>query len=299
MNDGCYSKYDYFERSIQVMSSANPKVTIIVAVYNGAKTLQQCIDSIASQSYSNKELIILDGGSTDGTLEILKANQDKLTIWVTEPDEGIYDAWNKGVKQAHGDWICFIGADDYFWDSMVLERVVRQLYNIPSDILFAYGSVSVVNHYGDQLYKLGEPWELLSKRIKKIMCIPQPGSMHRKAYFEKHGLFDTSFRIAGDYELLLRELKLNSAFFLGYDVLVGMRHGGMSSNPETSLNGWREVRQAQLMHGIKILSFPLLFAIMRAYTRMMLWKLLGEAVTRKILDLGRRVRGLPVLWTKT
>ena len=91
-----------------------PLITIIIAVFNGAKTLQQCIDSVAQQSYPNKELIIIDGGSKDGTLDLLKANSEKIDYWVSETDNGIYNAWNKGLAQANGDWICFLGADDFF-----------------------------------------------------------------------------------------------------------------------------------------------------------------------------------------
>ncbi|MDL5501794.1 MAG: glycosyltransferase, partial [Candidatus Methanoperedens sp.] len=101
-------------------------------VYNGAKTLQRCIDSVSNQSYLNKELIIIDGGSTDGTIEILRSSQDKITYWQSGPDNGIYDAWNKALDHARGDWICFLGSDDYLWKSNVFEEIMPHLVKAES-----------------------------------------------------------------------------------------------------------------------------------------------------------------------
>ena len=106
---------------------SQPLFTIIIAVFNGAKTLQQCIDSVAQQSYPNKQLIIIDGGSTDGTVELLQANDQSISYWVSEPDAGIYNAWNKGLKQANGEWICFLGADDYFYQVSLGKRLNNDL----------------------------------------------------------------------------------------------------------------------------------------------------------------------------
>ncbi|MEQ1667696.1 MAG: glycosyltransferase [Sulfuriferula sp.] len=91
--------------------ASTPLISIIIAVYNGKATLQQCIDSVVQQTYSNKELIIIDGGSKDGTVELLEENRNKFSYWESEPDRGIYNAWNKGLTQAKGEWICFLGAD--------------------------------------------------------------------------------------------------------------------------------------------------------------------------------------------
>ena len=89
-----------------------PLVSIIIAVYNGANTLQDCLDSIKQQTYQNIELIIIDGGSTDATIDVLNEYDAQISYWISEPDDGIYNAWNKGVVQAKGEWICFLGADE-------------------------------------------------------------------------------------------------------------------------------------------------------------------------------------------
>ena len=277
----------------------NALITIIIAVFNGAKTLQQCIDSVAQQSYPNKQLIIIDGGSTDGTVELLQANDQSISYWVSEPDAGIYNAWNKGLKQANGEWICFLGADDYFWDDQVLASMSRLLVKLPVNIRVAYSQIMLLSENGQELYLSGEPWQKVKQRFKQLMSIPHPGTMHRRDLFEQHGYFDESFRIAGDYELLLRDLKTADAEFIPDLVTVGMLQGGISSNPKNTLLQLHEVRRAQQKHGLKMPSIKWLMAVLRVYIRLFLWRVIGEKATLKALDSGRRIMGLPPHWTRT
>lgn len=285
--------------SIAEPASPSPLITVIVAVYNHVRTLQQCIDSVVRQTYPNKELIIIDGGSKDGTVDLLEENREQISYWISEPDRGIYNAWNKGLAQAHGEWICFLGADDFLWDAQVLERVAAQLVMIPPDIRVAYGQIMLLNNQGENLYPVGEPWKKVKERFKQIMSVPHPGLMHRRSLFEQHGNFDESFRIAGDYELLLRELKTADAFFISDIILAAMRQGGVSSDPANSLVGIRELRAAQRKNGQRWPGRIWLTAMANAYIRLLLWNLLGEHAARRILDLGRRIMGLPAFWTKT
>ena len=277
---------------------SSPIITIIVAVYNGIETLQQCIDSVANQTYSNTQLIIIDGGSKDGTIDLLKVNQHKISYWVTEPDKGIYNAWNKGLIHARGDWICFLGADDYFWDNRVLEGVVGTLSGLSNDINVAYGQVMLITKDDKPLYKVGKSWDQMKRLFTKSMSIPHPGLMHRNSLFIKNGNFDESFRIVGDYELLLRELKTNDASFIPI-VITGVRQGGVSCNSGHSLTLLKEVRRAQIKHGFYMPSALLLLAFFRLLIRKIVWYSLGESRARKLLDFGRRIIGLPEYWTKT
>ncbi len=277
-----------------------PLISIVVATYNGAATLQQCINSIALQTYPHKELIIIDGGSTDGTVELLKTSQQKITYWVSEPDRGIYQAWNKALPRARGEWICFLGADDHFWDEHVLTRMAEELAKLLPEIRVAYGQIMLLNGGGERLYAVGEPWERLRQRFLKSMCIPHPGMMHRRSLFEEHGGFDESFRIAGDYELLLRELKTADAAFIPNLVTVGMRQGkGESSHPAATLRVLQETRRAQRMHGQRLPSRSWFFSVTKAYFRLLLWHVFGEPIARKTLDFGRRLLGQPAYWTRT
>jgi glycosyltransferase involved in cell wall biosynthesis len=277
----------------------NPLISVIVAVFNGDKTLQQCIDSVAQQNYANKELIIIDGGSKDETPDLLESNQQKISYWISEPDTGVYNAWNKGLLKAKGEWICFLGADDYFLDAQVLERMAAQLLTVPSEICVAYGQVMLLNNIGESLYPIGEPWRVVRERFKQVMCVPHPGLMHRRSLFDRRGNFDESFRIGGDYELLLRELKTGEAMFIPGIITVAMRQGGISSSPSNAIEAMQESRRAQRMHGQY---FPGLFWIMamaRVYFRLLLTNLMGEKMARKLLDLARQIKGLPPYWTKT
>ena len=270
---------------------STPLISIVVAVYNGAKTIQQCVDSISHQTYPNKELIIIDGGSLDGTVELLKSNQENIAYWISEPDRGIYNAWNKGVSQAKGEWICFLGADDYFWDVRVLDQVVSQLVTISPKINVAYGQIMLLSNDGEKLYAIGEPWGAVKNRFKQLMSIPHPGAMHRASLFRKYGNFDEAFRIAGDYEFLLRELKSNDAMFMPNLITIGMRQGGVSSDPANAVEAMREIRMAQRMHGQHLPGPIWLAAMAKVYARLFLWRLFGARAASKVLDFVRRLTG--------
>lgn len=276
-----------------------PLISVIVAVFNGAATLQQCIDSVAQQTYPNKELIVIDGGSSDGTVSLLKENQEKIAYSISESDNGIYNAWNKGLAQAKGEWICFLGADDFLWNAQVLGQMVERLIKLPSDVRVAYAQVMLLNAEGDELYPVGEPWEKIRERFKQLSCIWHQGVMHRRSLFERHGQFDETFRITGDYELLLRELKLSDAVFIPDVTLAAMRQGGISNKPANTLQTMRELRRAQKIHGESQPGRLWLMAMTRVYVRLLLWSLVGERTARRLLDMGRRMLGKPAYWTKT
>ena len=276
-----------------------PLLSVLVAAYNSGATLQQCLDSVISQTYGNVELIVIDGGSSDGSVEVLRANSRHIAYCVSEPDRGIYHAWNKALAQAKGEWICFLGSDDYLWDEQVLARVASKLTQVPDDINVAYSQVNLVGVGGELLYPIGEPWMQLKERFKQLMCISHPSVLHRRRLFREHGVFDESFRIAGDYELLLRELESRDAFFMPDIVFSAMRQGGISSALGNTLSALREVRAAQRKNGLRWPGRIWLLALVRAYLRALSWFVLGEKRTRVVLDWGRRLRGLPRRWTQT
>jgi GT2 family glycosyltransferase len=233
-------------------------------------------------------------------LELLTANDDIIEHWLSEPDSGIYGALNKGLALARGEWICILGADDYLWDSRTLEKMGEQLQLLPDTVTVAYGQVMLVSDEGRSIYAFGEPWEKVRERFRQGTSIPHQGTMHRRSLFERQGLFDESFRIAGDYEFLLRELKSSDARFLPGIIVAAMRQGrGISSDPANSLVVLRETRRALRKHGMLLPGRVWLGAAGRLYLRLLLWRLLGEKTARKLLDLGRCAMGLPPFWTRT
>ena len=283
----------------RMSDQGQPLLSVIVAAYNSAATLQQCLDSVISQTFDNAELIVIDGGSSDGSLELLRTHSRHIAYWVSEPDRGIYHAWNKALANARGEWVCFLGSDDYLWDEQVLARVASQLAQVPDDINVAYSQVNLVGVGGELLYPIGEPWLQVKERFKQLMCIPHPSVLHRRRLFREHGVFDESFRIAGDYELLLRELRSRDAFFMHGIVFSAMRQGGISSALGNTVAALREVRAAQRKNGLRWPGQVWLLAWIRARLRLLSWFVLGEKRTRVVLDWGRRLRGLPRHWTQT
>jgi glycosyltransferase involved in cell wall biosynthesis len=276
-----------------------PLVTFIVAVFNGKSTLQRCIDSVVHQTCASRELIVIDGGSTDGSVEVIKANWGALRDWVSEPDRGIYHAWNKGLSRASGDWIGFLGADDYLHDPTVLERLSPHLVAAPEQCI-VYGQVAMVDKNGVEVERLGMPWEDARKRFMQgTYCLPTPGVMFHRSLFERLGRFDESNRIAGDYELLLRELKAREPRYLPQIVVADMQHGGISSRPENTLTSLREMQAARVKHGLPVFNLHFVAALARVCVRLVLWRVLGEKSARRAMDWGRRLAGKPAYWTKT
>ena len=277
-----------------------PSITVIIAVYNGATTLTRCLDSVLGQTHAIVELIVIDGGSTDATLALLEANDARIRYWESKPDRGIYHAWNKGLQHASGEWICFLGADDYFWSEDALERMAAVLNTAYPACRIVYGRIAVVNGLDEVLYEIGEDWSSAGQRFHDCMSVPHPGLMHHRSLFADLGPFDESYRIAGDYELLLRELKKAPARFVDdLQPIVGMRVGGISSQPHQALLQLKEVRRAQRSLGFTKPGPCWLMAMARVYLRLILWRLLGENDTRTLARLRPPLQGKPVFWTRT
>jgi glycosyltransferase involved in cell wall biosynthesis len=279
------------------MSTA-PLISVIVSVRNAAATLEHCLQSIVGQTHGARELIVIDGGSTDGSVEILERWSRSISYWVSEPDRGIYHAWNKGLAKAGGDWICFLGADDYFCEPNVLERMAPTLAGAYPPARVVYGQVALVNAESGRVLRMGSPWDEIRSLFPKIMCLPHTALMHHRTLFEEHGRFDESFRICGDYELLLRELLSGEALFAQDIVVAAMGHGGVSSSPARSLEMVLELRRAQRMHGFRYPGPAWLAAWLGARIKVLLWRLFGPRVASRIFDRLRRLRGKEAYWTR-
>jgi glycosyltransferase involved in cell wall biosynthesis len=277
-----------------------PKISVIVAVFNAKSTLQQCLDSFTKQSYKNKELIVIDGASTDGSIEILNLNSAFIDYWISEQDRGVFHAWNKALKKVDGDWICFLGADDYFWSEDVLTNMAVELNQSNSSVQLVYGQVMLLSQSGEPINLIGQAWLNVGKQLQKKMCVPHPGAMHRRNFFDRNGVFDETYRIAGDYEILLRGFLDvgNQAVFVPDLIAVGMRHGGLSSNPLNSLVVMQEIRKAQKTHTNSWPDIAWICRLALIYLRLLIWKMFGEVVGKALVDLARKMVGLPPYWTK-
>jgi glycosyltransferase involved in cell wall biosynthesis len=225
-----------------------PLITVITAVFNGGKYIEQTIKSVLGQTYDKIQYIIIDGGSSDGTVEIIRKYNDVLS-WISEKDTGVYDAWNKGIRRAEGDWIVFLGADDYFWNEHVVSDALGTLEEANRlGRRLVYGKVSLLSDTGQLIDTVGQAWELAKNDFTRFMSVIHCGAFHAKSLFTDNGLFNTQFRIAGDYEFLLREFTRGGEFMFWNAVIAGMRTGGLSANPDLRLTVAREERMAQSMN---------------------------------------------------
>ncbi|ABL02605.1 glycosyl transferase, family 2 [Candidatus Ruthia magnifica str. Cm (Calyptogena magnifica)] len=184
------------------MHPNKPLITVVTVVFNGDKFLEETIKSVIKQTYGNIEYIIIDGGSTDRTVDIIKKYEDKIAYWVSEKDDGIADAFNKGVMAAKGEYINFQGDSDGFYSTCALEKVFNNV-NTKEDVLIS-AKVQRVDINGKELYVSKHVSNFNKKSLLFRMSIPHQGLFTHKSYFEKYGLFDVNNVFCMDYEHLLR-----------------------------------------------------------------------------------------------
>jgi len=197
------------------------KISIITITYNSEKTLEDTIKSIAAQRYKELEYLIIDGGSTDQTLEIVKRNTAVVTHWISEPDRGISDAFNKGIRMATGDVIGIINSDD-----LLAENALRNIAeNMSSDTEVFYCNAIYFSE-NQQKFRV-KPHDNIDD-LRKCMALVHPATFVRKSAYEKYGDFDLSYTCIMDRELLLR-MYLGGAKFQFFDAdLAWMRLDGVS-----------------------------------------------------------------------
>jgi glycosyltransferase involved in cell wall biosynthesis len=208
------------------------KISIITVCYNSEKYIESAIASVLGQTYENIEYIIVDGNSTDRTLDIIKAYEPKFNgrmRWVSEPDKGIYDAMNKGIAMSSGDIVGILNSDDIYFDSKVIEDVVQHLYLERTDSI--YGNIIMV--HPNNLHKTIRVWKSSAFKpnsFKKGWHPPHPSFFVKKRIYDTFGVFDATFDISADFELMLRFLEKHRVSTIYYDrMIVKMRMGGEST----------------------------------------------------------------------
>lgn len=212
------------------------KISIITVSFNAADTIEQTIISVMEQTYKEIEYIVIDGGSNDGTVDILKKYDDFISYWCSEPDNGIYDAMNKGVKISSGDYIQIIGSDDCLLDKNTIQKVVESI-NEDTDI-FSASRYEVSEKYKCQVLKGNES----ARKIKngELPWMPHTGVFVSSQYMKKH-LFDTSYKIVADYKFLLTAYMDEKIKFQYVDFPVAyFSLGGVSNNGGDQLRKERE-----------------------------------------------------------
>jgi glycosyltransferase involved in cell wall biosynthesis len=205
--------------------NTTPFVSVIIAVYNGEKYIEETIISILNQSFKGFELIIIDGGSSDRTLDIINKYKEQIHTFISEPDKGIYDAWNKAVKLSKGEWITFIGSDDIFHEDALLNYINYIQEEKTKKLDYVSSVVELVDSDLKPIRLIGQEWNWPT--FKKFMNVAHVGSFHNRRLFEKYGLFNSDYRIAGDYEFLLRPKQNLNVGYIN-NITAKMRFGGAS-----------------------------------------------------------------------
>jgi glycosyltransferase involved in cell wall biosynthesis len=248
------------------MKTNLPLISIITVSHNAADFIEQAIASVLSQDYPFIEYIVIDGASTDGTMDIIRKYETSLAYWHSQPDGGIAQAFNLGLAQASGDWILYLNADDFFIDSSVVSRMVtylRQYRN--ADVV--YGQAEIISS-GKEVQAfpfsrlLGRPWSWSMFRLYNFL--PHQSAFTNRNYFARVGKFDEGCSISVDYEHYLRSGKNLKAVFVPL-MVSKMRLGGVSTTHLlTSLHEYRKTQlknhalsfcEAWLVFYYRILSF--------------------------------------------
>jgi glycosyltransferase involved in cell wall biosynthesis len=235
------------------------KLTVITPVLNGCNTIADCINSVKSQDYKNIEHIIIDGNSSDGTVELVLSLGLQC---ISETDTGVYDAFNKGLLHATGDIIHILNADDFYANSQVVSKAITTMTLEQSDL--CHGYIEQIDEQDNVVKRVGK--KVNKRELLKKMRVAHPSVFITKTIYAKYGHFSQGFKVAGDHEFLLRIWSTVKVSFLP-EVFVKMRLGGIS-NSQIELS-YRESMAASLLHGSSPLS-----ALFRYYFELIKSKIL-------------------------
>jgi len=229
------------------MSEFKPLISVITVCYQAEEYIEQCINSVVSQSFENFEYIVIDGGSTDNTVKIIKKYADKLSYWSSKKDRGIAHAFNRGLKHAKGRWIVFLNSDDCYCDNQVLSSVEETLLTC-DDMELVYGQIQIIKRQ-EKITPItppiGSDWKWSDFRFRST--ISHPASFTHQRFFKMYGEFDETFRNALDYEFYLRAGSNLKVKFIPQR-LVWMRDEGISKRE--AYRSYRESKDAHIKHTI-------------------------------------------------
>jgi glycosyltransferase involved in cell wall biosynthesis len=265
----------------------DPKITIITASYNDYEGLIKTNDSLKSQDYQNLEWIIADGASTDKTLDFLNSSNNFSTKWFSRKDTGIYQAWNNALVQASGDWVLFLGAGDILHRSNTLTTIAERIKSSNKNHKLVYGGVKVIDK--ESWKKIDIDWAEAKEKISNGMNIPHPGIMHHYSLFREYGNFNEKYKIAGDFDFILRVIKKNSPYYIGEIIVSEIIAGGISMNPKNIPLILFETKKALKDNGFKLPIKYWLSKSLKDYIKYCIYILFGNAKYEKIIKNYRKL----------
>lgn len=224
-------------------------ISVITVSYNSSATIQNTFDSVRSQSFKNIEYIVIDGHSSDGTVDIIKSNSDIINFWISEKDRGLYDAINKGIQKATGDYIAILNSDDTFYSENTLAEMAAFIeYNgFPSAVLG-----DIVQHNGKKTIRRYSAAKWKPADLKNGFMPPHPAVFIKKEVYDRLGTYRMGYKIGADYELLIRFFLKNQLDYKYSGIITtSMLTGGASSSGLKSYNIiTKEIGQAFADNGI-------------------------------------------------
>lgn len=252
-------------------------ISIVTVTYNSVSTIKDTLESVLNQSYKDIEYWIIDGGSSDDTISIIRSYEETFRgrmHWISEPDNGIYDAMNKGIKKATGDVIGLLNSDDMLADDDILETIVAKFKKHQVDCIF--GNLLMVDAQSkDKVFRIWQGCPYPKNGFIKGWHPAHPTFYCKKECYDRFGLYDTTFKIAADFELMLRFIEKNkiSTYFLN-EYIVKMRMGGAStSSIHNIMLGRKDILRAFKKNGYKINSLVY-------YTKRIIPKILNIFITK-------------------
>lgn len=265
---------------------SSPYISIIIATWNAEQTLQHCLDSVRLQSYDNYELLVQDNASNDGTVQVVERNRDLPISLVSERDTGIYDAWNRAVSRARGEWVYFLGADSVLHSPETFSKAAKILNFLDEGVPIAYGKICRKGIDGRVIDYRGAPWADVRKSFfKYLSCIPHAACFQRRKCILDLGGFNEEFKIRGDADFLLKVFKKADPEFI--DLVVCDHYmGGVSTSLKGQIAGIQENKKSLRMQGMSVIGVS--GKIVFAYTARVSAVILGEDTVSSALELARR-----------
>lgn len=206
------------------------KVSIITVSFNSAKTIADTIDSVLNQDFPDIEYIIVDGDSTDGTVDIIRQNENRISQWISEKDQGMYDAMNKGIAMATGDVIGILNSDDIYMNTHVISDLMRVMQSQNTEVVFA-DLILVDSSNQNKIIRYYDSGRFHPSKFKFGWMPAHPTVFVKRELYQKVGKFSTTYQIAADYEMLIRMLAIEKASYAYYPKpVVRMRSGGASTS---------------------------------------------------------------------
>ncbi len=285
-----------FEKRLDRSRLHSPVFTVVTVIFNGAQDVERTILSVINQSYDDVEYIIIDGGSTDGTLDILRKYEYAIDYWISEPDKGIYDAFNKACRLITGQWTIFLGAGDVFHDTEILAKIYKTVQRVGMDTEIIYGKVSLTNDRNIPIKTLNRPWDQMFNRWRggRPMLPHHQGIFHRKTILSYEEPFDTNYRIAADSKLVYKSIKRVDPVFAGV-IVATVPLGGLSTEPKYFLTMANEI--LRINHEFGFTNYPhQIWFYLKAVSKLAISNFAGDTVSKRCIDKYRRLTGRTSKW---